>query len=156
MVKTKEKKEKKDSRKQKTTLVVTKDEFKKLRPVISPYVHQKKKTDKDLLLKVDVREIKKRSIIKRIFPTPDSRKILLDRLGMDVFLLCDGKHKVKDIINNFQEKYRLTPIETETAVQNYLMSLTERHLVGFLVPNELAKKNQLIEGTIEKIIIESK
>jgi len=36
------------------------------------------------------------------------------------------------------------------------MSLTERHLVGFLVPDELAKKNQAIEGTIEKIIIESK
>ncbi len=149
-----EKKKKKSKRKATKTLVVTKNEFLKLRPVISPFVHQKKKTDKDLLLKIDLRELKKRKILKRIIPTPDTKKVLLDKLGMDVFLLCDGKHKVKDIIKEFQAKYRLTPTETEISVQKYLMSLTERHLVGFMIPKEIAKKKQLTGEPIEKVIIE--
>ncbi|MFX0013146.1 MAG: PqqD family protein [Promethearchaeota archaeon] len=134
-------------------LVVTEDEFLKLRPIISPYVSQKKKTADDLLLELDLREFKKRSIIRRFLPTPDTKKILLDKLGMDVFLLCDGKRKVIDIIEIFQEKYRLTSTETKISIKKYLMSLTERHLVGFIIPEKIAKRNLSSGEVIENIIL---
>lgn len=145
----KKKKEKKDPK----TLVVTKDEFLKLRPIINPHVYQKKKTNEDLLLELDIRELKKKSLLRRIFPTPDTEKILLDKLGMEVFLLCDGDHKVKDIIKIFQEKYRLTPTETELSIQKYLMSLTERHLVGYMIPEKITSKEK--GETINKVILDS-
>ena len=55
---------------------------------------------------------------------------------MEVFLLCDGNHKVDDIITEFHEKFRLTQTETRAAVQKYLMSLAERHLIGFRIPKK--------------------
>lgn len=153
MTKPKEKK-KKSKMKNSKKLIVTKNEFLKLRPVVSPFVQQKRKTDTDLLLKIDLREFKKKSLLRRIAPTPDTKKILLDELGKEVFLLCDGKHKVKDIIEEFQAKYRLTPTETEVSVQKYLMSLTERHLIGFMIPEEIVRKKQLTGEAIEKVVIE--
>ena len=153
MTKSKEKK-KKSKKKDSKKLIVTKNEFLSLRPVVSPFVQQKRKTDKDLLLKIDLRELKKKSLLRRIAPIPDTKKILLDKLGKEVFLLCDGKHKVKDIIKEFQAKYRLTLTETEIAVQKYLMSLTERHLIGFMIPEEMVRKKQLTGEAIEKVVIE--
>ncbi|UCE12984.1 MAG: PqqD family protein [Candidatus Heimdallarchaeota archaeon] len=138
------------------TLVVSKGEFLKLRPIINPNVYQKKKTDGDLLLELDIRELKRKSLLRRMFPSPDTKKILLDKLGMEVFLLCDGEHKVKDIIKIFQEKYRLTPTETELSVQKYLMSLTERHLVGFLIPEKITAKMKITtKETIDKVILDT-
>ncbi|UCG03147.1 MAG: PqqD family protein [Candidatus Heimdallarchaeota archaeon] len=150
-----EEKKTKEKRKQKGSLVVSKDEFFRLRPVMSPYVTQRKKTEEDLLLELDLRELKKRSFLKRLFPTPDTKKVQLDKLGMEVFLLCDGKHKVKDIIKIFQEKYRLTPTETEISIKKYLMSLTKRHLVGFVIPEKIAQRNLSSGEVIENIILES-
>lgn len=158
MAKSKEKKEGKKNKKKrdkKGSIVVTKDEFFRLRPITSPYVSQKKKTDEDLLLELDLREFKKRSILKRLFPSPDTKKIQLDKLGMEVYLLCDGKHNVRDIIEIFQEKYRLTPTETEISIKKYLMSLTDRHLVGFMIPEKIAKGTLSPGELIEKIVFDS-
>ncbi len=155
---TSNKKEGKITKKKSTkkgSIIVTKEEFLRLRPIISPYVSQKKKTNEDLLLELDLRELKKRSILKRLFPTPDTKKVQLDKLGMEVFLLCDGKHKVKDLIEKFQEKYRLTPTETELSIKKYLMSLTERHLVGFMIPENIAKGRLPSGEVIEKIVFDS-
>ena len=135
-------------------LVVNKNEFYRLKPVISPFVEQKKRTEDSLLLKLNISELKKRSKLKRHMPIPDYKRIQLDKLGMDIFLLCDGKNRVKDIIQIFQEKYKLTQTETELSVQKFLMSLTERHLIGFLVPEEIVGDKKLSGGAIEKVILE--
>jgi hypothetical protein len=136
------------------SLTVSKDEFLRLRPIISPFVQLKKETEKDLLVILDLRELKKKKLIKRFFPTPNTKKILLDKLGKDVFHLCDGYNRVKDITKKFKEKYKLTETETELSVQKYLMNLTERNLIGFLIPKEIAEKNQIEGNAIEKVILE--
>ncbi|NHJ01161.1 MAG: PqqD family protein [Candidatus Heimdallarchaeota archaeon] len=135
-------------------LNVTKEEFLKLRPVISPNVKILKRTDVEMLLEIDIQEIKKKSLIKRLFPTPNTRKIMLDRLGMDVFKRCDGNHRIKDIFQEFQDEFKLTPTEVEVSVQQYILSLTERHIIGFLIPKEIVGKEKLKDGAIDKILID--
>lgn len=136
-------------------LVVTKDEFLKLKPIINPFVRQKENSDEILLLEIDLTEIKKKSLIRRIFPTPNTKKIQLDKLGKFVFLLCDGDNNVQNIMEKFQSEYRLTPMETEVSIQKYLMSLTERHLIGFMIPKSIIDKNPNIGKMIEKVIVET-
>ncbi len=150
----KKKKKTKESSKQKNSISVTKDEFMRLRPVISPFVKQKTETEKDLLLILDIRELKKKKRLKGLFPTPDTKKILLDKLGKDVFHLCTGHNKVKDIVSEFKDKYKLTQTETEVAVQKYLMNLTKRNLIGFVIPKEIADKNKLDSNTVEKVFLD--
>ncbi len=150
----KKKQKTKESPKQKDSISVTKDEFMRLRPVISPFVKQKKETEKDLLLILDIRELKKNRRLKRLFPTPNTKKILLDKLGKYVFHLCTGHNRVKDIVSEFKDKYKLTQTETEVAVQKYLMNLTQRNLIGFVIPKEIADKNKLDSNTVEKVFLE--
>ena len=117
-----------------TQTEVTRGEYLRLRPIMSPFVEQKKKTDDFLLLKLDISMYKKRSSIRRFLPTPDYKRVQLDTLGMDVFLLCDGTNRIKDIMKIFQDKYKMTETETQLSVQKFLISLTDRHLIGYLIP----------------------
>ncbi len=150
----KPKKSKPKKKKRQKSLMVTKEEFLRLKPVMSPFVEQKSRTDDSLNLKLDISGYKKRSIVRRFLPTPNFKRVQLDKLGMDVFLLCNGKNKVKDIMNDFQNRYKLTPTETDVAVQKFLISLTDRHLIGFIIPKEIAEKKQVFSDTIERVILD--
>ena len=148
-------KEKKGSKKKKKiSLEVNRDEYMKLKPVKSPFVSVQRKNSDEMLIELDISELKKRKLISKLIPTPNYKKILLDKLGMDVFLLCDGKHRIKDIIKKFQEEYHMTPTETELSIKKYLMLLTERNLIGYIIPKEIAEKNNLANTTIDKVILE--
>ncbi|MHA2297728.1 MAG: PqqD family protein [Candidatus Hodarchaeales archaeon] len=149
------KSKKKSKGEKKKQLVVSKEEFFKLKPVVSPFAHVKKQTPEELLIELDISEFKKERIVRRIIPTPDYKRILLDKLGMFVFLLCDGNHNVQDIYTEFHEKYRLTLAESQASVQKYLMSLAQRHLIGFIIPKKLVKEKQLMDNKIDKIVIEA-
>jgi hypothetical protein len=58
-------------------------------------------------------------------------------------------------IEKFQTEYRLTPTETEISIQNYMMSLTERHLIGYMIPKGIIDKNPNVSKLIEKVIVET-
>ncbi|MHA2328226.1 MAG: hypothetical protein ACXACR_06860, partial [Candidatus Hodarchaeales archaeon] len=77
----------KPSKSSSNSISVSKAEFLKIRPIISPFVNPLRKSEDSLLLKLDLREIKKKKLFKRLLPTPDSKKIQLDKLGMDIFEL---------------------------------------------------------------------
>ncbi|MHA1984940.1 MAG: PqqD family protein [Candidatus Hodarchaeales archaeon] len=149
------KKNKSSKNKRKTSLEVNKDEYLKLKPIKSPFVKIKEKKEEELLIELDISEFKKRKMINKLIPTPNFKKILLDKLGSDVFLLCDGNHRIKDIIKKFQDEYQLTPTETELSIKKYLMTLTEKNLIGYIIPKEIAKKNNLENTTVEKVILDS-
>jgi hypothetical protein len=153
----KKSKEEAKPEKQKLTaqIVVTKEEFLRLRPIMSPFVEQKKKTDEFLLLKLDISMYKKRSIKGRLLPTPDYKRIQLDTLGMDIFLLCDGKNRIKDIMNAFQDKYKMTETETQLSVQKFIISLTDRHLIGYIIPKDIAEARGVMNNQIERVILDN-
>ncbi|MHA2363082.1 MAG: PqqD family protein [Candidatus Hodarchaeales archaeon] len=148
------KKSKKKKSKPSKALDVTKEEFLRLRPIKSPFVLIKKQTSEEILIELDISEFKKRKLLNKFVPTPNYKKIQLDKLGKTVFLLCDGEHRIKDIIKIFQGEYRLTRTETELSVRKYLMMLTDRHLIGFMIPKDIVKNRNLSIDTIEKVIID--
>ena len=51
------------------------------------------------------------------------RCLLLDRLGTEVWDLCDGRRRVEDIVDRFAERHRLSFHEARTAVTLYLRML---------------------------------
>ncbi len=73
---------------------------------------------------------------KRILRLPDRirKSYDLDRLGVYVLDLCDGKNNVLDLIRKFGETYSLEKSESERAVLVFLKTLTSRGLVDLIVP----------------------
>lgn len=61
---------------------------------------------------------------------PEHKKIELDEVGTIVWKLCDGKHKVRDIVNRVSRDYKMPRKEAEHSVTTYLKSLAQRQLVA--------------------------
>lgn len=73
------------------------------------------------------------SIGKRLGRTPDmnqTKKIQLDTLGTSVWEQMDGKHSIREIIQEFVRKHQLHPKEAEVAVTQFLRNLGKRGLIG--------------------------
>lgn len=64
------------------------------------------------------------------------RKIQLDRLGVDVWTLVDGKKNVQTIIREFAGLHHLDYQEAEISVTLFLRSLGEKGLVGIRGPDD--------------------
>jgi hypothetical protein len=145
---------KKLSKLEKKSLNVSKEEFYSLKPIQSTFLTKVKDLDDRLLLEIDISKFKKKSIRRRLIPSPNYKKIQLDKLGKFTFELCDGNNTVKQIIKKFQETFKLTATETETAVTKYLTLLNTRHIIGWQIPQEMIEKTDLKEKKVEEISLE--
>ena len=63
-----------------------------------------------------------------------TRKIQIDRLGIDVWSLLDGKKDVRTIIKAFATLHRLDDKEAEISVTLFLRSLGEKGLIRIREP----------------------
>ena len=68
-----------------------------------------------------------------VLPIPRERRVELDEAGRQVWEMCDGEHTLRDMIDVFQERHKLTRMEAEWSLRNYLKDLGKRNLVGFVV-----------------------
>ncbi|MDP7254066.1 MAG: PqqD family peptide modification chaperone, partial [Planctomycetota bacterium] len=64
--------------------------------------------------------------------SPDKQRVSLDRLGTEVWRLCDGR-TVEQIIDLFAEQHGLTFHEARVAVTSYMKSLVERGALAIVV-----------------------
>lgn len=63
-----------------------------------------------------------------------SKKVALDRIGSEIFNLCNGKRRFEHIVDKFAENHRLTFHESRTAVGDYIKSLTQRGILVVVSP----------------------
>lgn len=87
-------------------------------------------------------------IVTKIFMVPGKRVVVLDEVGSYVWMECDGKHTIKDIINSLSGKYNLTRKESEVSLITYMRTLGKRGMLGFAIPDpnqELRKKKEKIK-----------
>ncbi len=75
-------------------------------------------------------------VLTAVLPIPRERRIELDAVGKQVWEMCDGEHTLRDIIEMFQERHKLTRMEAEWSLRNYLKDLGKRNLVGFVVEKQ--------------------
>ena len=57
----------------------------------------------------------------------------LDSVGRQVWELCDGEHTLREMAEEFRKRHKLTRMEAEWSLRNYLKDLGRRGLVGFVV-----------------------
>lgn len=71
-------------------------------------------------------------------PKEYERNYDLDALGREVYELCNGRNRVRDIIKHFIEVHHLTPPEAERAVTMYLKTLVGKGVVNVAVSKEVS------------------
>ncbi len=66
---------------------------------------------------------------------PEFKRVSLDRIGTEVWRLCDGKHRVEEVVDRFAEAHDLTFHEARVAVTGYMKSLIQRGVLAIVLPD---------------------
>lgn len=75
-----------------------------------------------------------------LFYVPESRPLVLDEVGSRVWQLCDGERTVEEVVETLRDEYKLDRREVEVSLTEYLRTLGKRGMIGFLVPEEMARE----------------
>jgi len=126
--------------------VISRSEFLELKPVRNPVLKWEKNEKGEIKLLIPLKEDSaKKGVSGKMFskllpPSPTEKKIQLDKLGSEVWELCDGNNTVKDIADTLHAKYKMMAVEAEISLDAYFRQLTQRGLVGFSIPEGLRER----------------
>lgn len=82
-------------------------------------------------LTVPRREDMSGRILTRVFRIPATRTIELDEINTQLWLLCDGKHSVDQLIKHTCDAYKMNRRQGEVGVITAMRMLAQRGLIGF-------------------------
>jgi hypothetical protein len=68
-----------------------------------------------------------------IVPYKPEQQIVLDGIGRHLWLDCDGRRTVEEIVDRFKDEQRLTFHEARAAVTGYLEKLIQRGVLAIMV-----------------------
>ena len=68
--------------------------------------------------------------ISWVVPLAAERRVRLDRLGCEVWDLCDGRRSVEEMVDAFAARHALSFHEARVAVTGYLRELLRRGLLA--------------------------
>ena len=58
------------------------------------------------------------------------KRVVLDKIGTEIWSMCDGALTVENIIDRFSKKYSLSFHESRVAVTDYIRSLVRRGILA--------------------------
>ncbi len=106
------------------------------RPVRNEAVSVKEIDNDELEITIHRKKTKLVILLSKLFKLPETRKIILDKIGACVWTLCDGNKTVNDIIKIFSKKYSLGKEKAEKSLLVYLEQLTRRGLIAIAAPEQ--------------------
>ncbi len=71
-----------------------------------------------------------------IVPVRPERRVVLDRLGLEIWRLCDGVRTVETVADVFAAAHGLTFHEARAAVTGYINSLVRRGVMAVVLPED--------------------
>ena len=104
------------------------------RPVRNEAVSVKKNDNDELEITIHRRKTRSVVFLSKLFKLPETRKIILDKIGACVWTLCDGSKTVNDIIKVFSKKYSLNKEKAERSLLVYLEQLARKGLIAVAAP----------------------
>jgi hypothetical protein len=104
-------------------------------PMKNAAAKQERRSRTDSLL-ISVRRKRPRILIPPLswfIRINDTQRFKLDKLGVWVWDLCDGKRRIEEIIDEFAAQFKLTFHEARVSVTSYVKDLTERGALVLVV-----------------------
>ncbi len=75
----------------------------------------------------------KTRMLNLLVPLPAQHRVVLDRIGSDVWRFSDGEHSVEHIARALAERYKIEVREAELSLQQFFKELGRRGYVGFRI-----------------------
>ncbi|MBW3623985.1 MAG: PqqD family protein [Armatimonadetes bacterium] len=107
----------------------SKTEVLRARPLRNPAVTWDRDKQGDMVIHVPLQQRKWAARFGRLLPSSDTRHILLDDIGADVWQMCDGETTIDAIRRQITAKYKMNPKEAEASLLAHLQQLAKRKLI---------------------------
>jgi hypothetical protein len=113
-----------------------------LRPVRNPVVtwelrppddadEESEDLPRSALLTVPRRKDRIGRLLSGWFQMPEGKSIELDEFGANIWQMCDGSHRVEDLVKYTCTVYKLNRRQGEVSIVAFMRMLTQRRLIGF-------------------------
>ena len=110
------------------------------RPARNEAVGWDKVESGEVQIKIVRQDTWKIRMMAKVFYIPKERKITLDEVGSEVWLMCNGKTSVEQMIESLSTKYQLNRKEAEVSLLSYLKTLGQKRFVGFMLETQKASQ----------------
>ena len=109
---------------------LTREQAMDARPVRNPALHWKVNDQDNVVITVERRGDIPGKALGWLFMVPERRSITLDDVGSMVWVNCDGKNTVTEIVAMLSSRLKITKRETEVSLTEYLRTLGKRGKIG--------------------------
>jgi len=121
---------------------LSREESLRSRPVKNEMLQWEKDLKGEVIIYIPQRQNWWVKFLRRFIYVPKQRRILLDKLGSEVWDMCDGQNTVKDIIERFRQQHKLSWKEAELSMTTYLKQMAQKGLIGFIIDQKGVKKDE--------------
>lgn len=128
------------SRFRKEKKVVPREDVLSAVPIRNPLIQWELEDTGEAKLTIPLRKSAKLTVLSFLFRVPKMKVVMLDDVGTQVWLRCDGKSRVEDLVKGLGEKHNLTRREVEVSLFSYLQQLAQRGYIGL----ELKRGKELL------------
>lgn len=118
------------SRFRKEKKVVPREDVLSAIPIRNPLIKWELEDTGEAKLTIPLRKSAKLTILSFLFRVPKKKVVMLDEIGTQVWLRCDGNHRVEDLVREMGEVHNLTRREVEVSLFSYLQQLAQRGYIG--------------------------
>jgi hypothetical protein len=105
---------------------ITKEQMLGARPKRRPGVEVEETDEGELVLTISYNPSLGLKILARLFFVPTTRILTLDRIGSEIWGMCDGERRIEDIVSEIARRYKLNRREAEVAIITYIKKLGDK------------------------------
>lgn len=78
-------------------------------------------------------------VVARWLKAPAQKTVELEEIGSLVWACCDGQHSFESIAKKLRDRFRMSRLESESALAEFVRMLQARNLVAVVVPTRPAR-----------------
>lgn len=100
------------------------------KPLRNPLIKWELQENGDVQMVIPLKKSLRLTVLSYLFHVPARKTVVLDRLGSEVWLRCDGETSVSQIVDALCEKHKMSRKESEISLFSYLQQLVRRGYIG--------------------------
>ena len=104
------------------------------RPVLNRAVTTKRTDDGGMRLSIELNRGALAKLLGSVLPLSSRKNVELDPLGAEILSRCDGECTVGDLIEQLEERWKLSFFEARGLVLQFLRDLMRRNIIVLAAP----------------------
>lgn len=128
---------------------LSRERFLASRPVVNPTIKTEGSKDGVITLLIPIDRSGLPVLVSKSLAIPEQKKIQLDEVGSKVWMKIDGNASMSDLSKWMESEFKISQREAEVSLGVYFDKLSEKGLVGLIVPPPRPGTQEAIEEAAE-------